>query len=228
MGEVAKTAIVVVAKAPVVGKVKTRLCPPLSYEQAANLYKGFLQDTIQIALQVKHSAVMAVCPSKDDAAQLSQLLPAQVSYIVQHDAGLTDALLTSFEQCLAMGYQKVLCISSDNPSLPVAYLNEAVLKLDEVEVVLGPSEDGGYYLIGAKASYPTLFNDMTWSIDTVLRETLARADSAKLSSTLLPLWYDLDTYQELARFIAELSQDATAAQHTRSALQALEAEERFS
>lgn len=222
MGEVAKTALVVVAKAPVVGKVKTRLCPPLTYEQATSLYSGFLLDTIEIALQVANSAVLAVCPSKEDAEQLAELLPGTVSYIVQNNPGLTDALLTSFEQCLAMGYQKVLCISSDNPTLPTSYLEQAIAKLDEVEVVLGPSEDGGYYLIGAKAPYPILLEDMVWSTDTVLKETLERATSANISHALLPLWYDLDTYQELARFITELAEDSDGAQHTRKALGSLE------
>lgn len=217
-----KIAVVVVAKAPVVGKVKTRLCPPLDYEQAAKLYSGFLLDAIEIALQVPDSTVMAVCPSQDDANMLSQLLPSQVGYIVQSDAGLTDALLTSFTQCLEKGYQKVLCTSSDNPTLPIAYLHQAIDKLDEVELVLGPSEDGGYYLIGAKLAYPTLFENMIWSTDTVLKETLERANASKLSTILLPFWYDLDTYQELARFMTELAHGENNAKHTRAALNSLD------
>jgi rSAM/selenodomain-associated transferase 1 len=220
--KVNSTALVIVAKASVVGKVKTRLCPPLSFEQAAQLYSGFLLDTVALALQLADCSVKAVCPSPEDATQLSQLLPSVVSYIIQREAGLTDALITAFAKCLAQGYRKVMCISSDNPTLPVAYLKEAVAKLDQSELVLGPSEDGGYYLIGAKAVYPSLFTNMVWSTASVLAETLERTSAAGLTTSLLPLWYDLDTYQELARFQQELSLDQQGAQHTRLALQDLE------
>ena len=110
--------IVVVAKAPQVGSVKTRLCPPLTYEQAARLYTGFLLDTVAIALVMPGSAVKAVCPTDDDATELSRMLPAAVGYFVQTEPGLTPALSGSFQQGLAEGYEKVFCISSDNPTLP--------------------------------------------------------------------------------------------------------------
>ncbi len=213
-----ETAFVVVAKAPVVGKVKTRLCPPLTLQEAATLYQGFLLDTIEIALRVPVSEVKVVCPSQADVVALVSFLPPQVGYIVQTETGLTDALTTAFEQCLAAGYQKVFCISSDNPTLPLAYLLEAVAKMDATDIVLGPSEDGGYYLVGAKAVYPSLFSDMTWSTDTVLAETVERASHAGLRTALLPFWYDLDTGKELARFVQELAQSEAGAQHTRAIL----------
>lgn len=213
-----ETAFVVVAKAPVAGKVKTRLCPPLTFQQAAALYQGFLLDTIEIALQVPASVVKVVCPAQADATFLASFLPLQVGYIVQTETGLSNALTTAFEQCLEAGYQKVFCISSDNPTLPLAYLVEALSKMAEADLVLGPSEDGGYYLIGAKAGHPALFTDMIWSTDTVLTETLERACQVRLRTALLPIWYDLDTGKELARFIKELAQSAAGARHTRAIL----------
>ncbi|MBN9389131.1 MAG: TIGR04282 family arsenosugar biosynthesis glycosyltransferase [Chloroflexi bacterium] len=199
--------IVVVAKAPQVGNVKTRLCPPLTHEQAARLYTGFLLDTIEIALGVPGCAVKAVCPTPHDAGQLAGLLPTEVGYFVQPATGLTAALSSSFEQGLTEGYKKIFCISSDNPTLPAHYLQEAVETLDRpgIDLVMGPSEDGGYYLIGAKKLYPELFADMVWSTDTVLSETLVRAEKRGLRHHRLPLWYDLDTGQELARFALELA-----------------------
>ena len=215
--------IVVVAKAPQVGSVKTRLCPPLTPEQAARLYTGFLLDTVAIALAVPGSAVKAVCPTDDDARQLSRLLPSAVGYFVQTEPGLTAALTGSFRQGLAEGYKKVLCISSDNPTLPQNYLHEALTVLNDpaVDLVLGPSEDGGYYLVGATKVYPPLFEDMVWSTDRVLAETLTRAAGLALRSHQLPLWYDLDTGTELARFVDELAQidpSQAAAPHTRPLL----------
>jgi hypothetical protein len=221
MAEVSST-IIVVAKAPQVGKVKTRLCPPLSYEQASALHCGLLLDTINIARQVPACQVKAVCPSAHDTRVLAKLLPEDVTYLVQPTEGLTAALTFSFDDSLRQGYQKVFCISSDNPTLPVAYLEQAIAALDKHDLVIGPSEDGGYYLIGAKAAYPFLFDDMVWSVSTVTNHTLERAAKYNLKTYLLPLWYDLDTGQELKRFLNELEPNGTTAPHTRKALAGLE------
>lgn len=223
MGEItSKGLIVVVAKAPQVGKVKTRLCPPLTYSQAATLYTGFLLDTVELALQVPDAHLKAVCPSSQDARELRSILPEPAGYIVQRGSGLTAALGESFEVGLALGYSKVLCISSDNPTLPVQYLEEAFQALENNELVLGPTEDGGYYLIGARQAYPFLFEEMIWSTDTVLAETIKRAKQAELSTQLLPGWYDLDKAQELNRFVAELAiAEADKAVYTRQALATL-------
>ncbi len=217
------TAIVVVAKAPQPGKVKTRLCPPLSPQQAARLYEGFLLDTLSVALAVPHCAVKIVCPTGQDASELAALVPGEVGYIVQSQPGLTAALSETFGACVAAGYSKVLCISSDNPNLPVEYLIQAIERLDEVEVVLGPSEDGGYYLVGAKKVYPSLFEGMEWSNELVLSETLRRVAEARLSQALLPEWYDLDTGLDLVRLARDfLTPDSDGrASRTRQVLETL-------
>jgi len=220
----AEVAFVVVAKAPQAGKVKTRLCPPLNYEQATALYTGFLLDTIAIASQIAGADVLLVCPSPEDITILQKLVPPTVGYILQSEPGLTAALTDSFRQALGQGYRKVFCISSDNPTLPLAYLEQGVAALNEVPVVFGPSEDGGYYLVGAQAVHPFLFSDMTWSVETVLGESLLRAEQAQLATQLLPLWYDLDTGRELGRFIKELTPNGTDAFYTRQALDLIKAE----
>ncbi len=218
--------IVVVAKAPQVGKVKTRLCPPLTPAQAALLYTGFLLDTVALALQVPEVEVKAVCPSSQDAAELRNLLPESVGYIVQREAGLSAALTEAFEVGLALGYSKVLCISSDNPTLPVQYLEKALNVLEANELALGPTEDGGYYLIGAKQVYPFLFQEMIWSTDKVLAETMTRAEQLKLRVQILPAWYDLDTIQELDRFVQEIATaEVDEAMYTRQALASLSDEQ---
>lgn len=222
MGEVRQGAIVVVAKAPQVGKVKTRLCPPLGYEQAAALYTGFLLDTVEIALGVADCQVKIVCPSAQDALELKQILPPEIGYVVQDTPGLSAALTQAVKECLDQGYQKVFCISSDNPTLPATYLESALKALDHHDLVFGPTEDGGYYLVGAKAPCAYLFEGMTWSTETVLAETLERAWRKEARLQLLPGWYDLDTWQELARFIRELEEVKPGAFHTRKALATLD------
>ncbi len=231
MGEINKVAnkaaIVVVAKAPRVGQVKTRLCPPLSYQQAAALYTGFLLDTIELALTVADCHVKVVCPSAQDALELKQFLPPVVGYIVQQTPGLSAALNEAVEESLKAGYQKVFCISSDNPTLPTQYLEAALTALDDNHLVFGPTEDGGYYLVGTKAPCPYLFEGMIWSTETVLAESLERAWRENMRLQLLPSWYDLDTAHELSRLIRELSPNGSEAHHTRQALGLLDYQELF-
>ncbi len=217
MGEIGL--IVIVAKAPRVGKVKTRLCPPLNQFQATELYTAFLLDTVELALKVSGVKVKVVCPTAEDVCELKNILPQTVDYIVQDTPGLTGALTEGFVKGLAAGFSKVLCISSDNPTLPGQYLAEALQSLETSELVLGPTEDGGYYLIGAKKAYPSLLNDMIWSAETVMSETIKRAEEGALKVEVLPGWYDLDTGAELERFREELkSQESHCAFHTRQAL----------
>jgi uncharacterized protein len=214
-----KAVFVVVAKAPVAGKVKTRLCPPLTYEAAARLYTGFLLDTLELVQnELTNADVRIVCPSQADADGIAAIVPG-MEFVVQNSEGLTAALTEAFANCLNAGFSKVFCLSSDNPTLPAAYLEEAITALDDYDLVLGPSDDGGYYLLGAKKLYPALFENMVWSTDKVLDETIARARTADLTCHLLPLWYDLDTGVELARFIESLQNEPPQrACHTRRAL----------
>ncbi len=216
------TALVVVAKAPRPGQVKTRLCPPLSPTQAAGLYQAFLLDTIQLAGTLPGVCLRVVCPSELDAQELAGILPAGIKYIVQRGKGLSGALLSAFQDCQAAGFGKTLCLSSDNPTLPTRYLQLAIEALNNQAVALGPADDGGYYVIGARQPYPVLFEDMVWSNPDVLAVTLQRAAAAGLSTSLLPTWYDLDTVADLARLLSVQTSQATVAPFTRQALQALE------
>src|SRR4051812_33525751 len=113
--------IVIIAKAPRPGKVKTRLCPPLNHNQAAVLYTAFLLDTVELSLKVSGAKVKVICPTAEDASELKNILPRAVGYIVQDTPGLTGALTEGFVKGLGAGFSRVLCISSDNPTLPGQY-----------------------------------------------------------------------------------------------------------
>jgi uncharacterized protein len=202
-------ALVVMAKAPRVGAVKTRLVPPLSGEQAAALNRCFLQDiTRKIAAIHAESAVhgfVAYTPVGEESA-FDGLLPATFRLILQRGADLTERLIHIAEDLFAAGYSAVCLMNSDTPTLPPSVLNESVAAISSSDerVVLGPAEDGGYYLIGLKRSNRRLFEDIPWSTGVVLAKTLERAAESGLKVELLPAWYDVDDEPSLLRLIGEL------------------------
>ena len=212
-----RTALVIMAKAPQPGAVKTRLCPPLSDPEAAELYRCFLLDTIDKARTLSGvSLVLAYTPtsSKDLFASLA---PDAILMPQQGD-DLGDRMAACFTRSFELGYHHVLLTGSDLPTLPLDYLEQAVALIakPQVDVVLGPSEDGGYYLIGLRQLHRALFDDMHWSIETVFAETVRRAAANGLSVARLPRWYDVDTPADLKRLQTSLTPQANrVCPHTR-------------
>jgi glycosyltransferase A (GT-A) superfamily protein (DUF2064 family) len=125
---------------------------------------------------------------------------------------------------LASGHSGVMALNSDGPTLPASHLEQGIDRLDEADVVLGPGEDGGYYLIGFKEPHPGLFQEIDWSTERVMAQTLARAESLGLNVFLLPAWYDVDTASDLDRLRAEIaSLPPDVVPHTRVFLNVLQA-----
>ena len=221
MNKRAECAIAIMAKAPLPGEVKTRLCPPLSYEEAAQLYRCFLWDKIEQLNSLKATAP-AVAYTPDDAESLFEaMVPSKFTLILQKGPDLGARLSNTLNQLLESGYRRVMAIDSDTPTLPVAYLEKAVsvLSKPEIDVVLGPSEDGGYYLIGLRRLQPELFEKMRWSTAQVLSETMRRAQAKGLKVVCLPTWYDVDTPEDLKRLRESLHSDlGQLAEHTRKFL----------
>lgn len=203
-------ALIVVAKRPTSGQTKTRLTPPLSPDQAVSLYSCLLMDTLDLMSQVENvKHVIAYAP--DTAAPYFQHIAPNFQLYPQHGQDLGERLHAILSQCLRQGCRQAVVMDSDSPTLPVDYLQQAFTLLDDpaVDVVLGPCDDGGYYLIGLKQPCASLFN-ITMSTATVAAETLTAAAQAGLRVALLPTWYDVDTVQEVARLQAELDADPTA------------------
>ena len=200
----APPALVIMAKQPVAGRTKTRLCPPLTPAQAAELYEALLRDTIHLVAGLA-GVQLAIALTPPEATELFErwsppgtlLLPVSGSDIGE----CLDRVLGSL---LAAGHSGVMALNSDGPTLPAAHLRQALAQLDQADVVLGPGEDGGYYLIGLRAPHPRLFYEIDWSTERVLPQTLARAESLGLSVALLPAWYDVDTAPDLDRLRAEV------------------------
>jgi rSAM/selenodomain-associated transferase 1 len=205
------------AKAPRAGEVKTRLCPPLSLGDAAELYRRFLLDKIdQVRALGTASPAIAYTPA-EARALFEELAPGFV-LVSQRGADLGDRLASSLGELLDKGHPGALAIDSDTPTLPLGFLRQALdlVATPEIDVVLGPTEDGGYYLIGLRTVHRELFEGMAWSTSQVLAETIRRADRKGLRVACLPPWYDIDTADDLARLEATLAaSDGDAPRHTR-------------
>jgi hypothetical protein len=201
-------ALVIVAKAPVVGQVKTRLCPPLSAEEATELFCCFLLDTVERACTIPEVHVCLAFTPADSEGIFRELLPFPLRYFPQRGNSLGERLTNIFNDLLRDSFQRVVIMDSDSPTLPTAYLHEAVSVLadSQIDAVFGPCSDGGYYLVGARAVHPGLFENITWSTASVLSETLTQARHHNLRVKLLPAWYDVDNGADLQKLASELGQ----------------------
>ena len=202
-------ALAVMSKAPRAGKVKTRLAPTLGFAGAAELNTCFLRDTAEniaaVANRTDAAGLVCYTPARDESA-FEGLLPPSFSLILQRGDGFGERLLAAAEDILSCGYGAVCLIDSDSPTIPAEALEQAVRELLQPgdRVVLGPSEDGGYYLIGLKRAHAAPFERITWSTGSVFAETVERVREAGLELIELPTWYDVDDGTTLAVLEAEL------------------------
>ncbi len=208
--------LLVVAKRPAPGQTKTRLSPPLSSDQAAALYESFLKDTLDLMRQTPQvQPVIAYLPPSEKA-YFTQLAP-DFELLLQDGPDLGVRLDNALTHYLQLGYKHAVIMDSDSPTLPITCLIAAFEALQEADVVLGPCDDGGYYLIGLNKSTPRLLREVQMSTPHVASDTLALAKEEGLRVKLLPTWYDVDDAATLARLLAELSQSpVTIARHTRA------------
>lgn len=214
-------AVAIMAKAPRPGDVKTRLCPPLSPAQAADLGRAFLLDKIaQVRALRGVTPAIAFTPEGEQA--LFERLAPGFTLVPQRGNDLGARLHGTLDELLRRGHAAALAIDSDTPTLPSECLEQAVSVsgADDVDVVLGPTEDGGYYLVGVREARRELFEAIPWSTAAVLTTTLARARAAGLRTLCLPSWFDVDTPADLERLRAALAAAPDAAAETRRLLAA--------
>jgi rSAM/selenodomain-associated transferase 1 len=229
-------ALAVMAKAPRVGAVKTRLSPPLTAEQAAGLNVCFLRDTTEniagVAARGGAAGLVAYTPVGDEAA-FEGLVPEGFALVAQRGDGFGERLLRATEDILACGFGSVCLIDGDSPTVPRAAFEQAVAELGRLgdRIVLGPAVDGGYYLIGMKRAHAAVFDEVSWSTGRVYAETFERARAAGIEVVEVPLWYDVDDRATLDILKAELlagmapgfaTMPGYAAGHTREFLLAME------
>jgi uncharacterized protein len=229
-----ENALIVVARQPVPGETKTRLSSGLSPttpvrapEEAAALYECFLLDTLDLIRHVPDvQRVIAYWPPV--GRQYFATLAPDFEYIPQSGSNLGARLDNALTAYLRRGYRRAVIMNSDGPTLPLACLLRAFVYLEDVDVVLGPADDGGYYLIGLKTPAPRLLREVHMSTSHVTRDTLVLATQEDLKVALLPPWYDVDDAESLVRLAAELI-DAPdgVAPHTRAFLGAKGIERRI-
>src|SRR6201987_5274557 len=172
--------LVIMAKAPRPGAVKTRLAPSLSSEAVTDFYCCLLDDTLALARSLSDAEIAIMCP-ESDVNELAQLAGREARVVAQKAGGLAAGLTAVFAHFATTGRQRVIAFNSDSPPLPRSVLESAFEKLASHDVVVGPTHDGGYYLVGAKASYPTLFANDGMGTATALERLLSRTRGLQLT-----------------------------------------------
>jgi len=200
--------LVIMAKAPRPGAVKTRLAPSLSPEAVTAFYCCLLDDTLVLARSLGDVEVAIMCPDSDldELARLAgmQLAGKPASVVAQKGEGLAAGLTSVFAH-FAEGHQRrIIAFNSDSPHLPRSVLEDAFETLAAHDVVVGPTHDGGYYLVGAKAFHPTLFAGDGMGTSSALERLLSRAQALELSVGFAAPFYDIDVADDLARLAEEL------------------------
>ncbi len=208
--------IAIMAKASAPGRTKTRLVPPLTFDEAAALNTVFLQDiAANLLLAGRHTGIAGYAafapPGSEDF--FTRILPPAIGLIDACLPNFGDCLLRTTEEILRRGHASAVVLNSDSPTLPTALLVETaeVLAQPGERAVLGPSSDGGYYLLGLKAAHRRMFEDIAWSTERVAEQTLERAREIKLEIHMLPVWYDVDDVDGLQRLSVELCRQRASA-----------------
>ncbi|WP_066356874.1 TIGR04282 family arsenosugar biosynthesis glycosyltransferase [Geobacter anodireducens] len=194
-------ALMVFAKRPMAGRVKTRLTPPLSPGDAAELYRRMLLDILATCARMAGVALLLFYePGEGNGHFFAETAPGWACRAQEGD-DLGARLDSAFQVAFDEGYGEVAVIGTDSPDLPEEYVRLAfeLLGRPTVDAVYGPSEDGGYYLLALKRYLPELFRHIPWSTGKVLEQSLARAEAAGVRVELLPVWYDVDTAADLRR-----------------------------
>jgi hypothetical protein len=200
----ARGALVVLAKAPRPGAVKTRLCPPLTPEEASGLAACMLADVLvasaELALEQQLAAILALHPAQA-CVEMARAVPTAFRVVPQRGADLGSRMEWAVREACAGGAARVLLRGSDSPLIDGAVVREALAALDEADLVLRPDQDGGYGLVGMRRPAPGLF-DHPMSTASVLEDTLANAAQRGLCARVLAPGFDLDSFADLRRLEA--------------------------
>ncbi len=192
--------LVVFVKDSIPGRVKTRLTPRITPDEAAKLYKAFTLDIISNARKLKRNSVnnitVAYTPVGAEKA-FRKLIEQPTNFLPQKGKNLGERMKNAFKQSFAEGAKRVVIIGTDSPTLPVSYIQKAFDILKKIPIVIGPTFDGGYYLIGLSGLNDDIFDGIGWGTSRVFDQTLTRIKSLNTQVYVLPPWYDVDTSEDL-------------------------------
>jgi uncharacterized protein len=202
MAKTHKNSLILFARDPVLGKVKTRLSPLLKEDAILKLYICFLQESLDNIRRVENVDLFVGVAPSNESGFFTGTLNSDIRLFAQEGESLGDKMRRAIQDRLQEGYERVVIIGSDSPSLPVSYISRALDS--EKDIVLGPSTDGGYYLIGMKERFVEVFKGVSWGAEKVLSQTHMHLEQNGASLELLPVWYDVDSPEDLKFFKTHL------------------------
>jgi rSAM/selenodomain-associated transferase 1 len=197
-------AIVIMAREPEPHKVKTRLTPPLDPVTASKIYHGFLMDKIEQVEGIKEADHFVAYTPESSRYFFESIIPPDFTLLPQKGKDLGERLANICDTLFENGYVKIVMMDSDTPNLPSSYITDGLESLKKTDLVLGPCEDGGYYLIGLSSNMPQIFQGIPWSTSNVTEVTMRKAQALGKKIFLLEKWYDVDTISDLRRLKSEL------------------------
>jgi len=189
--------LIIFAKSPIPGEVKTRLIPYITPTEAAELYKAFIADIICNTHKLKCERVTIAYTPSNAEATFHSICGQSVNYLPQKGHNLGERMKNAFMHSFDKGSQRTVIIGTDSPTLPLSYIRDAFDALKEVPVTIGPTFDGGYYLIGLSEQNAVIFDGVDWSTSRVFSQTLTRIQAINKQLYVLPPWYDVDTSDNL-------------------------------
>jgi len=215
-----KKVIIIMAKVPIAGTVKTRLQPFLSAEQSATLAECFLRDAVSKAKSLSNELIIAYTPVEKRDVLLTTL-PNEQIFIEQKGANLGGKMFHAFEFAFSQNSDAVVMIGTDSPTFPAQFITQAFEMLSETDAVLGETADGGFYLIGLQKLEKEIFEAVEWSSPKTFNQTVQNIENLGLKFSLLPNWYDIDMPDDLKRLKKDLSKNPSIAPKTFEFLESL-------
>lgn len=203
--------IIVMVKAPLPGFAKTRLSPPLDHAEAASFAACLVQDVVKSALGITANVIIAFTPPEGRAV-LQTSLPDGLQWVEQQGDDLGDRLVSAIAYAGRLGFSPIIVLGADSPTLPPTYIQKAFqfLTVGPADVTLGPTLDGGYYLVGVRKSEPELFSNVAWSAPVTFEQTVRNTMQLGLQLVTLEPWSDVDTFADLESLNHELRSDEHA------------------
>ena len=208
-------ALVILTRAPWPGQTKTRLVPPLSYTEAADLAEALLLDQLEHLATFDAARLFIAFTPENAAVFFESFIGRGFTCFAQQGQSLGERMSHAFQHLFASGFENIILIGSDLPTLPVRFFHQGYASLEKsADVVLGPSADGGYYLVGMKRMIAAMFDDIGWSGADVLSQTTNKLDDLSLKHELLSEWYDIDTVKDLERLRSQRTCHEVAMKNT--------------